>query len=507
MSSRAEVRIVCAAAIAVACVLAGAGDAAAVVRCVPDESPGGCQVAPYATINAAEAAAIDGDTIKLKGQVFTEGVTTNKRLSFVGAGAGPLSNCASTPAGASVIAAPANQTALKLTRGGSVTGIRLHGGAGNDDPGSNGGVGLHLTAELLDPGPFNYTVRDVCSAGGPDPGLSPNPGPGFSGGANPPTVTALTVSDSSFESPGGGGAVIGGTDDERDAHTCDGEVQGRGREPVHSDGLAAGASQLTATESSFEGVVGVSAPLDLSLSVAAAYSGAVLASTSDRERHDRGQPRTRLGGCVARRLRRVQRTGVRSGGPRRGSALRVIDGGAKFDHLGHVGHRPEPRLRGPRGGNRHNPPIGRVAPGDRHGSQFDRAVRRERGRSGSGVRHRHERRHHHSKLVELQHGGPLPATPHRPARRPRRHPPCTGQRLQRHREGRVRERGCARPPARRELALDRPGRPRVRHRRRARPRRSRAMRSRVRVAAWRGRTSGPSSGRPSAGRRRRRPAT
>src|SRR5215218_7462245 len=72
--------------LAAALALPSPAQAAPAVRCVP-AAGSGCSSA-HTTIAAAVSAAADGDTIRIAAGSYAESISTTKRLSFVGAGAG-----------------------------------------------------------------------------------------------------------------------------------------------------------------------------------------------------------------------------------------------------------------------------------------------------------------------------------------------------------------------------------------------------------------------------------
>ena len=117
----------------------------AAVRCVPASGPG-CS-SSHATIASAVSAASDGDTIKLAAGNYDESISTTKRLSFTGAGAG------------STTISPASGPALALSRGGSIGALRAVGADG-----SSGSAALVLQPDV--DGTFGYSVTDVVGVGG-----------------------------------------------------------------------------------------------------------------------------------------------------------------------------------------------------------------------------------------------------------------------------------------------------------------------------------------------------
>jgi hypothetical protein len=126
-------------------VLAVPASAHAAVRCVPASGPG-C-ASSHATIAAAVGAASNDDTIRIAAGTYSESISTTKRLSFVGAGAG-----------ATTIAPPSGR-ALTLSRGGSVSSLRAVGGNG-----FSGSAALVLQPDV--DGTFDYSVGDVVAVGG-----------------------------------------------------------------------------------------------------------------------------------------------------------------------------------------------------------------------------------------------------------------------------------------------------------------------------------------------------
>jgi hypothetical protein len=126
-------------------VLALPSAAQAAVRCVPASGPG-C-ASSHATIASAVSAASDGDTIKIAPGTYSESISTTKRLSFVGAGAGATT------------IAPASGAALSVSRGGSISALRAVGANG-----SSGSAALVLQPGL--DGTFDYSVTNVIGVGG-----------------------------------------------------------------------------------------------------------------------------------------------------------------------------------------------------------------------------------------------------------------------------------------------------------------------------------------------------
>jgi len=134
--------------LALALLLAAVGlpsAAQAAVRCVPASGPG-CS-SSHASIASAVSAASDGDTIKLAAGDYHESISTTKRLSFTGAGAGHTT------------ISPSSGPALALSRGGSIGALRAVGADG-----SSGSAALVLQPDV--DGAFGYSVTDVVGVGG-----------------------------------------------------------------------------------------------------------------------------------------------------------------------------------------------------------------------------------------------------------------------------------------------------------------------------------------------------
>jgi hypothetical protein len=138
---------------------------------------------PCATVGYAVEQALDGDTIQIGTGTFTESVSTEKVLIFVGQGAGSL------PGGgaATVIQGPAGglgefgKTALRLRQGGAVEGVRLIGGKGGPagEFGELGGDGIEYDANSTSASSLSLgEVVAIGGAGGPG---SQIPGPGGRG--------------------------------------------------------------------------------------------------------------------------------------------------------------------------------------------------------------------------------------------------------------------------------------------------------------------------------------
>jgi hypothetical protein len=107
---------------------------------------------PCKTIGTAVSESTDGDTIHIAPGAYTQSVTVQDTLNFVGAGSG------STP-GANTILTGNASFALRLLEGGSVTGMRLVGANAAD------GIGLVLGAGSA--GPLrSYAVSNVTAVGG-----------------------------------------------------------------------------------------------------------------------------------------------------------------------------------------------------------------------------------------------------------------------------------------------------------------------------------------------------
>jgi hypothetical protein len=119
--------------------------AQAAVRCVPAGAPG-CTSA-HATIASAVSAASDDDTIRIAAGTYNESISTTKRLSFVGAGAGATT------------ISPASGPALALSRGGSIGALRAVGANG-----SSGSAAVVLQPDV--DGTFGYSVTNVVGVGG-----------------------------------------------------------------------------------------------------------------------------------------------------------------------------------------------------------------------------------------------------------------------------------------------------------------------------------------------------
>lgn len=218
--------------------------AQAAVRCVPATGPG-CD-ASYATIGGAVTAASNDDTIKIAAGTYAESISTTKRLSFVGAGAGATT------------IAPTGNAALILSRGGSVSALRAVGADG---------VAGH-TAVALQPdvdGSFAYVLDDVVGVGGNGTFWAGGPGLSVRSGSAA-KVVSLSVSGGSFAAGSAPGLFQG------DALALNGP------------GLAATISNASATGPSAAGgdgfVAGGGATVDTTGLRATGYRGAQLGDST-----------------------------------------------------------------------------------------------------------------------------------------------------------------------------------------------------------------------------------
>ncbi len=116
------------------------------------------QATPCATILHAVGLAANGDTIHLAAGTYPESLALNKRLTFIGAGAGTPSSST----GSSFIHPTASGVGIDLEGGGSLQGLRVRGNDGNG-----------TSAEAIQLKAFGsdteaYTVNNVIAIGGQD---------------------------------------------------------------------------------------------------------------------------------------------------------------------------------------------------------------------------------------------------------------------------------------------------------------------------------------------------
>jgi|GEM_PF-6586356 len=203
-----------------ALVLAGAAEADAATRFVEksgsDSSDCTNSAAPCATVGYAVGQAGEGDTIQIGAGTFTEAVSTEKVLVFVGQGGGSLPG----GLGTTVIQGPAGsafqfgKNALELRRGGTVRALRAIGGKGGSggSQGELGGSGIEYDpstsvatslalqdvvviggsggpgTEIIGPGGEGLEMRE-----GPGPVALSATGSDFSGGAGLAPGTAVRI--------------------------------------------------------------------------------------------------------------------------------------------------------------------------------------------------------------------------------------------------------------------------------------------------------------------------
>ncbi|HEX6651102.1 MAG TPA: choice-of-anchor Q domain-containing protein [Thermoleophilaceae bacterium] len=207
-----------AAALAACLTLVLPAAASAATRCVPAPAPGCDGVYPTigsdSTAGSAVNAAAPGDTIRIGPGIYTEQVSTNKELHFVGAGAGSLDFF--DMSSQTRIAGPTGdpgEPALTLRGGGSVASLQAVGG----DASSLNLAGTGLVLEGAIPGPpLDFEIDDVVAIGGSGgygaPGLS---------AADPSRVLNVTVTGGAmgsslrigaqFVSPGSTSSLTGVT--------------------------------------------------------------------------------------------------------------------------------------------------------------------------------------------------------------------------------------------------------------------------------------------------------
>ncbi len=203
-----------------ALVLGGAAEADAATRFVEktgsDSSDCTNSAAPCATVGYAVGQAGEGDTIQIGAGTFTEAVSTEKVLAFVGQGGGSLPG----GLGTTVIQGPAGsafqfgKNALELRRGGTIRALRAVGGKGGSggSQGELGGSGIEYDSntavatslvlqdvvaiggsggpgtEIIGPGGEGLEMRD-----GPGPVALSATGSDFSGGAGLAPGTAVRI--------------------------------------------------------------------------------------------------------------------------------------------------------------------------------------------------------------------------------------------------------------------------------------------------------------------------
>jgi hypothetical protein len=227
-------------------VLALPSAALGAVRCVPAAAPG-C-TSSHATIAAAVTAAANDDTVRIAAGSYAEAITTTKRLSFVGAGAGTLASAA----GATVVA-PSAGSAFTLQSGGSVRGVRAVGSSG-----FSGGTAFSLAPSV--DGAYSYTLTDVIGLGGHATDVVI----GFAGGGlsvfgSASRPIALAVANSTFQAgssiapfPGTGAALSGAS---LNANLTGVTVLGPSGSGIGSALVASGGTTLAATGLEADGPV------------------------------------------------------------------------------------------------------------------------------------------------------------------------------------------------------------------------------------------------------------
>jgi len=204
-----------AALVALVLLLCGAAEAGAATRFVEktgsDSSDCTNTGAPCATVGYAVGQAGEGDTIQIGAGTFAEAVSTEKVLSFVGAGGGSLpgGGAVTTIQGPAGEFAKGGKTALELLNGGSVRALRASGGAGGTGGqyGELGGTGIRYDPKIALG--TSLTLEDVVAVGGSGGPGSLSIGPGGKGlqvGEGPGPV-AVTATGSDFD--GGAGLAPG----------------------------------------------------------------------------------------------------------------------------------------------------------------------------------------------------------------------------------------------------------------------------------------------------------
>jgi hypothetical protein len=168
--------------------------------------------APCATVGYAVGQAGEGDTIQIGAGTFAGAVTTEKVLSFVGAGAGSLpgGGAVTTIQGPAGEFAQSGKFALDLRSGGSVRALRASGGTGGTGTqyGAPGGDGIIYDSNTSAATSLN--LQDVVAVGGSGGPGSVLIGPGGRGlrMSDGPGPVALTSTGSDF---GGGAGLTAGT--------------------------------------------------------------------------------------------------------------------------------------------------------------------------------------------------------------------------------------------------------------------------------------------------------
>jgi hypothetical protein len=230
-------RLSLAASVALVLSLCGAAEATAATRFVEktgsDASDCTNAAAPCATVGYAVGQAGEGDTIQVGAGTFTEAVSTEKILSFVGAGGGSLpgGGAATTIQGPAGAMFQAGSDALVLRRGGSVRALRAVGGSGGagGSQGGPGGSGVRYDSNTATA--TSLTLQDavlVGGSGGPGTeyigpgrhGLAMSDGPGpvsldsrgtdFAGGPGLAAGTAAQIYGATATATLAGAAIVNG---------------------------------------------------------------------------------------------------------------------------------------------------------------------------------------------------------------------------------------------------------------------------------------------------------
>ena len=176
---------------------------------------------PCQTVTAGVTSAAEGDRVLISPGTYTEAVTVNKRVALIGAGAG-TPEAPPSPVIHTIIQAPVPGTALRMTQGGTVSGLRLLGRANATSAGS--GLDLRAAAAAsAGPGtPFAYDVTGVVAEGSVNAAVDPAddqaaPGARFSGdgsGAGSVLPVSVRATDSHFIGHGATIAMGGANGDE-----------------------------------------------------------------------------------------------------------------------------------------------------------------------------------------------------------------------------------------------------------------------------------------------------
>jgi len=205
-----------AALVALVLSLSAAAEAAAATRYVEktgsDFSNCTSSAAPCATVGYAVAQAGEADTIQIGAGTFFEAVSTEKVLTFVGAGGGSLPDggAATTIQGPTGEFAKSGKTALELFNGGSVRALRVNGGAGGTGGqyGEPGGTGIRYDPKIAVG--TSLDLQGVVVVGGSGGPGSLSIGPGGKGlqVSEGPGSVSVTATGSDF---GGGAGLAPGT--------------------------------------------------------------------------------------------------------------------------------------------------------------------------------------------------------------------------------------------------------------------------------------------------------